>query len=97
MTEQIRQRRERIVPGPSGPGNIFSNDSDGQATVCYGPYSESLPVDGLSVEMIRRRFGDRFDIDPASQAILDGNEVNENTIIRSGQLLTFVRKSGEKG
>jgi hypothetical protein len=51
----------------------------------------------MTVRQIRERFGDRLDIDPQSQAILDGNEVNETTVVRTGQLLTFVRKAGEKG
>ena len=96
MTEPLQRRRERIVPGPSGPGNIFDDNTDGHATVCYGIYKESLPVDGMSVEEVRQRFGDRFDIDPRSQAVLDGNEVGENAIVQSGQILTFVRKAGEK-
>jgi hypothetical protein len=51
----------------------------------------------MTVQQIRERFGDRLDIDPQSQAIVDGNEVNESTVVRAGQLLTFVRKAGEKG
>jgi hypothetical protein len=67
------------------------------AIVCHGPYSEELPVADMSIQAIRDRFGDRFDIDPESQAIIDGREVEETTLVRPGQLLTFVRKAGEKG
>jgi hypothetical protein len=97
MAEKLSHRKERIKPGPSGPGDIFSANVDDVVTVCHGPYSEQLPVGGMTVEVIRRRIGDRLDIDPASQAVLDGNEVDENTVVKTGQLLTFVRKAGEKG
>jgi hypothetical protein len=58
---------------------------------------ERLPVGDLTVREIRLRFGDRFDIDPQSQAVLDGLEVDDNTRVSIGQALTFVRKAGEKG
>jgi hypothetical protein len=66
-------------------------------TVCHGPYSERLPVGNLSVGEVRRRFGDRLDIDPGSQAVIDGVEVDDSTMLRGGQLLAFIRKAGEKG
>ena len=32
-----------------------------------------------------------------SQAVLAGNEVGNETVVRPGQLLMFVRRAGEKG
>jgi hypothetical protein len=58
---------------------------------------ERLPVGNLTVGEIRLRFGDRLDIDPHSQAVLDGQEVDDSTRVSVGQALTFVRKAGEKG
>jgi hypothetical protein len=58
---------------------------------------ERLPVGNLTVSEIRMRFGDRLDIDPQSQAVLDGQEVDESTRVTIGQALAFVRKAGEKG
>ena len=99
MLERFRPHRTGFETGPSGPSDIFSQDGNpgGSVTVCHGPYSEELPVGEMTVRQIRERFGDRLDIDPQSQAIVDGNEVNENTVVQAGQLLTFVRKAGEKG
>jgi hypothetical protein len=51
----------------------------------------------MTVAEIRTRFGDRLDIDPQSQAVVDGQEVDESTQVTIGQTLTFVRKAGEKG
>jgi hypothetical protein len=99
MEEQIRPRGESLGPGPGGPGSLFGGigDDTEDVTVCHGPYSESLPVGGMSVGEVRARFRDRLDIDPAAQPVVDGREVNDKTIVRAGQLLTFVRKAGEKG
>jgi hypothetical protein len=72
-------------------------DSDRDATVAHGPYAEELPVGGMSVGEIRRRYRDRFDIDPRSEAILDGSPVGDDEQIRAGQVLTFIRRAGEKG
>ncbi len=99
MLERFRPHRTDFGTGPSGESGIFPADGDpgGAVTVCHGPYSEQLPVGEMTVRQIRERFGDRLDIDPQSQAIVDGNEVNGSTVVQAGQLLTFVRKAGEKG
>jgi len=71
--------------------------SDELVTVASGPYAEQLPVANMSIGQVRARFRDRFDIDPNSQAVLAGNEVGDETVVRPGQLLMFVRRAGEKG
>jgi len=76
---------------------VFAGNGTGRVTVCHGPYCEDLPVGGLTVGSVRERFRDRLDIDPASQAVLDGREVTDGTVVRQGQLLTFIRRAGEKG
>jgi hypothetical protein len=81
-------------------GSIFGGgggNADGTATVSCGPYAENIAVAGMSVGEIRARFRDRFNIDPHSQAILNGQEVGDDTTVRAGQVLTFIRKAGEKG
>ena len=75
-----------------------ANDATGlSVTVSHGPYAEQLPVGNMTVSEIRSRYRDRFDIDPRSQALLDGNEVGDETTVRPGQHLLFVRRAGEKG
>ena len=99
MQEQRRGHREVLGPGPTGLGDPFDPAQAGtqSVTVCHGPYSERLPVADMTVQAIRTRFGARLDIDPLSQAVVDGHEVGDDTVVRDGQLLTFVRKAGEKG
>lgn len=97
MNERIRPHAER--PGPTGGAGLFDvNGAESQlVTVSSGPYLEQLPVGNSSVAEIRRRFADRFDIDPQAQAVLDGHQVDDQTIVRPGQALMFTRRAGEKG
>ena len=100
MERQRTGHREGTGPPPGTPsfaGNAGGEASGGTAMVSHGPYMERLPVDRMTVGEIRARFCDRLDIDPASQAVIDGQEVDENTVVEVGQLLTFVRRAGEKG
>jgi hypothetical protein len=103
MLEETRRcrRRERFGPGPGpadpgGPAGPATGDLE-PVTVSHGPYSERLPVANMSVAEIRARFHDRFDIDPTSQAVLDGTEVSDDVTVKPGQLLMFIRRAGEKG
>jgi hypothetical protein len=98
MTERERRPTTDNRLGPAGLGDPFGGDAPaGAATVTHGPYAESLPVAGMTVQAVRERYQDRFDIGPNSQAILDGDPVDENTQIGVGQTLSFVMRAGEKG
>ena len=97
MEEGLRVRRGQRDGGGGGLGDIFTEPSGGAVTVVHGPYAEQLPAGGSTVGDIRRRYRDRFDIDPESLAVLDGDVVDDDTVVRAGQLLRFSRKAGEKG
>jgi hypothetical protein len=98
--EQVKTPRT-LGGGPGGLGDfpdMFAPDEPNNlCTVASGPYGEQLPVANMSVKQIRARYRDRFDIDPQSQALVDGNEVGDDTVIRTGQVLMFSKKAGEKG
>ena len=93
--EEIRIHRPQEDLG-GNPGSDSGNDSM-MVTVSHWPYCERLPVANMSVGEIRRRYSERFDIDPRCQPTLDGNEAGSDTIVRAGQMLMFVRRAGEKG
>ena len=97
MLELPRNHRETSLPG--GLGSLFADHDEpsGLVTVAVGPYFEHLPLGNRTVGEIRNRFRQRFDIDPRSQALLDGHEAGDDTIVRTGQVLMFVHKAGEKG
>jgi hypothetical protein len=97
MEEIIRPHRTSEGSGPSGLGDPLAPADNTDAYVASGPYAEQLPVGGMSVGEIRRRYGDRFDLHPESQAILDGNPAAEDATVQPGQMLMFIRRAGEKG
>ena len=95
MNERIRPDLERHAPGAP---SLFNQEPDSSpVSVSSGPYAEQLPVGNMTVGEIRRRFRDRFDLDPNSQAVLNGNDVGDNVVVRPGQALMFTRRAGEKG
>ena len=99
MTELTQSPSRERSTNTGGLGSIFddSHEPSGLVTVAVGPYVERLPLGNSTVAQIRARFGPRFDIDPRTQAVLDGHEVGDDTVVRTGQVLMFVHKSGEKG
>jgi hypothetical protein len=72
-------------------------ETGGVAVVQHGVHAESLPVAGMSVGEIRRRYADRFDIHPRARAEVDGVDADDETILRAGQMVLFANRSGEKG
>ena len=99
MTELTQPTNRERTSTAGGLGSIFDDNREpgGLVTVAVGPYVERLPLGSSTVAQIRARFGLRFDIDPRTQAVLDGHEVGDDTVVRTGQVLMFVHKSGEKG
>ena len=99
MTELTQPTNRERPSNTGGLGSIFddNHEAGGLVTVAVGPYVERLQLGNSSVAQIRARFGLRFDIDPRTQAVLDGHEVGDDTVVRTGQVLMFVHKSGEKG
>ena len=99
MTELTHPANRERTANAGGLGGIFDENHEpaGLVTVAVGPYVERLPLGNSTVAQIRARFGSRFDIDPRTQAVLDGHEVSDDTVVRTGQVLMFVHKSGEKG
>ena len=99
MSEKVRKANEKkpAVGGDGGDAGFTPITETQDAQVCHGPYAETLPVVGKPISEIRRKFADRFGIPKDAQAILDGVEVDDNTVIGNKQILTFVKRAGEKG
>ena len=98
MSEQARALPPRDnALGPAMTG-IWPQDQAELVQVSTGLYTERLPVAGMTIESIRQTFGDRLDIDPNAQPVLDGVAApDESTRVELGQNLAFVRHAGEKG
>lgn len=65
--------------------------------VIHGVYAQTFPLGGMSVRRARSELADRMNIDPEAVAVVNGDEVDEDTILTEGQVLNFVKHSGEKG
>lgn len=98
MLEQDRPiREEDHGAGPGGLETMFGdNAGTGMVTVTHGLHQEQLPVANLTVGQIRQRLADRFDLGDG-RAQIDGRDVNDDEVVRSGQSLMFVHRAGEKG
>ena len=97
MKQQLMRPTESRGPAPGGGIFADSGSPGGTATVAAGLHHEQIPVANLTVGEIRRRYRDRFDIDPQSGAMIDGQEVDDDTILRDGQVLRFTHQAGRKG
>jgi hypothetical protein len=100
MERQRTRHEEELEGADGGLPDVFGDAHSPVAetvTVYHGPYAEELPVVGQTVGRIRALFGDRFDLDPESQAVIDGRAVEDDYRIEAGQSLVFVRRAGEKG
>ncbi len=70
---------------------------EGQVNVIHGIYAHSYPLAGMTVAECRAELQERLRIDPESTAVIDGVEMDEGATIHEGQVLSFVKRSGEKG
>ena len=107
--ERTRANHEAPRMGPAGGGDftdVADDPAAGQITVSQGVFCESLPLAGETVagirERIRENFADLFDMGPAggetvSVAVIDGQPVDDNTVVQAGEFLTFVMHAGVKG
>ena len=101
----MRNEEERLHDVSLGP-DPFSNSlgsgggtavAEGQVHVIHGVYSHDLPLAGMTVRQARIELADRMNIDPEAMAVVDGDELDEDTVLAEGQVLTFVKHAGEKG
>ena len=95
--------QERLSDISSGP-DPFSDEfaatataAQGSVDVIHGVYAHSLPLAGLTVRDARLELEDRMNIDPEAASVVDGREVDEDTVLTEGQVLNFVKHAGEKG
>ena len=97
MQEKTQSAPTRVAAG-GGLDSVFGDDSifTPTATVTHGVHRATAPAD-QTVREIRRRLHDRLALHDESQAIVNGREVSDDTLVRAGQTLDFMRKAGEKG
>ena len=65
--------------------------------VTHGAYSENVSLVGETVGSIRRLLRDVANVPSDAKAILNGEIVGNDTILRNGDVLEFVKVVGQKG
>ena len=84
-------------PDPSSEDDVVVSGTRGGVNVSHGVYSHSHPLAGMSVRQARSALAERMNIAPDATAVVDGQEVGDDTILQEGVSLMFVREAGEKG
>ena len=95
--------RQRVRPddfsggAPADDFGATATMPTGNVDVIHGVYAHSLPLAGMTVRQARAEVEQRMNIDPDAMAVVDGREVDEDTVLAQGQVLNFVKHAGEKG
>ena len=95
-----RLRNAGFAGGPETAVEEFAeptSTSEGNVDVVHGVYAHSLPLAGMTVRQARGDLVERMNVDPEAVGVVDGEEVDEDTVLAEGQVLNFVKHSGEKG
>jgi hypothetical protein len=95
--------RQRVRPddsfgaAPSDESAATASELRRNVDVIHGVYAHSLPLAGMSVRQARAELEQRMNIDPEAMAVVNGHEVDGDTVLEEGQVLNFVKHAGEKG
>jgi hypothetical protein len=95
-----RTQANRFAGGPepfSDEQAPAADRREGRVDVIHGVYAHSLPLAGLSVRQARVELQERMNIPADALAVVDGVEAGEDTVLREGQVLNFIKPAGEKG
>ena len=96
----LRNESPRLAAGPyhdapaSGPAppslDVF---------ITSGVQFGHFPVAGLTVGRARNRLSTHLNLsqDADARAVVDGQEVSDDYVLRAGQVLSLIRKAGVKG
>jgi hypothetical protein len=96
MTQEKLYNQGGTALGPDAASDGFIT-GERHVEVIHGVYSHSLPLVGMTVAQARDELTHRMNIDPDAVSVVDGQEVDENTVLQEGQVLNFVKRAGEKG
>lgn len=66
-------------------------------SVSCGASSSNYPVVGKSVGFVKALYDEILNIDPNAKSVVNGEESYDSYILKSGDVLEFVRVAGTKG
>lgn len=102
MTVRQRRRQLQLIPDMEAPSmNVGgSNGAPPAASVLVssGIHRGHYPLAGLTVRAARRLLAPHLNIDPAAVAVINGQTVDDDTVLNAEQgMLSFVKPSSLKG
>jgi hypothetical protein len=66
-------------------------------SVSCGASSSNYPVVGRSVGFVKATYREILNVDNTAKGVVNGDEIADSYILKSGDVLEFVRKAGTKG
>jgi hypothetical protein len=102
MTVRQRRRQLHLIPDLETPSTTFggtgSESPAASVLVSSGIHRGHYPIAGLTVRAARRLLASHLSIDPAAVAVINGQIVDDDTVLNAEQgLLSFVKPSSLKG
>lgn len=100
MERVLRRRQEKQLAWRSaspGAGQAQAAARVVGVQVIWGPLTERMQLEGLTVAEAERLLRHPFHIAPGVRALVNGLEATPNRELAVGDVLEFVRAAGEKG
>jgi hypothetical protein len=88
--------REAVRFGAT-PDAGAAEEEDGAVEIIWGANMDSVDVAGMTVAEVRAHLAGAYNIAPEATVHVNGVEAGEDTRLRAGDCLEFVRAAGEKG
>jgi hypothetical protein len=92
----VTQEKLKQVTSPRG-SSTASQEGTGTVRVLYGVHILDVGVAGRTVLSVREALTQPLNISPQAVTLVNGREVESTHVLAPGELLEFVRHSGEKG
>lgn len=96
----MQEKKKQTAANPAAQSTAFGGSDvpvNKNVSISSGPYAEELPVSGMTVGQVRKKYADRFDIAPNAQSIINGNVAKDDVVLQPGEALMFIQHAGEKG
>ncbi len=102
MTVRQRRRQLQLIPELEAPsmahGGASGSPPAASVLVSSGIHRGHYPIAGLTVRAARRLLASHLNIDPAAVAVINGQTVDDDTVLNTEQgMLSFVKPSSLKG
>lgn len=82
---------------PSAADALEKMEKLGDVKVIHGANDDVYPIAGCRVSLVRANLVDAFNIPADALAFVDGEQVDNEYILKEGAVLEFIKAAGVKG